>query len=53
MVMQRKWFRRRSAGLDRNKVQYKILKEIEREDGSILMEIKKQYNASPVGEYLK
>lgn len=41
------------AGLDKNKVQYKILSETEQEDGSIVIEIKKQYNTSPVGEYLK
>ena len=31
---------------------YKILSEKTNEDGSIVMEIKKQYNTSPVGEYL-
>ena len=41
------------AGLDRSRTQYKILSEIEQEDGSIVIEIKKQYNTSPVGEYLK
>lgn len=40
-------------GLDKNKIQYKILSEVEQEDGSIVIEIKKQYNTSPVGEYLK
>lgn len=32
--------------------QYKILSEKTNEDGSIVIEIKKQYNSSPVGEYL-
>lgn len=41
------------AGLDRNKTQYKILSETVEEDGSIVIEIKKQYNTSPVGDYLK
>ena len=41
------------AGLDRSKTQYKILSETELEDGSVVIEIKKQYNTSPVGEYLK
>lgn len=45
--------RKYKAGLDRNKTQYKILSEAEQEDGSIMIEIKKQYNTSPVGEYLK
>lgn len=30
-----------------------ILHFILKEDGSIVIEIKKQYNTSPVGEYLK
>ena len=38
--------------LDRNKTQYKILSEETQEDGSIIIEIKKQYNSSPVGNYL-
>lgn len=38
--------------LIRNKTQYKILSEQTQEDGSILLEIKKQYNTSPVGQYL-
>lgn len=38
--------------LDRNKTQYKILSEETLEDGSIMIEIKKQYNTSPVGRYL-
>lgn len=41
------------AGLDRSKTQYKILSETEQEDGSVVIEIKKQYNTSPVGDYLK
>lgn len=38
--------------LNRNKTQYKILSEDVQEDGSIIIEIKKQYNTSPVGHYL-
>lgn len=38
--------------LDRSKTQYKILSEETLEDGSIMIEIKKQYNTSPVGHYL-
>ena len=41
------------AGLEKSKTQYKILSETEQEDGSVVIEIKKQYNTSPVGEYLK
>lgn len=38
--------------LDRSRTQYKILSEVEQADGSVIMEIKKQYNTSPVGNYL-
>ncbi|MGN1148874.1 MAG: hypothetical protein ACI4TB_10645 [Lachnospiraceae bacterium] len=38
--------------LDRSGTKYKILSETPQNDGSIMMEIKKQYNMSPVGEYL-
>lgn len=38
--------------LDRSRTQYKILSEEVQEDGSVIIEIKKQYNTSPVGHYL-
>lgn len=38
--------------LNRNKVQYKILSEETQDDGSVIIEIKKQYNTSPTGHYL-
>ena len=38
--------------LDRSRTKYKILPEKMNEDGSIIIEIKKQYNTSPVGDYL-
>ncbi len=38
--------------LESNGVKYKILSEEVQPDGSIVIEIKKQYNASPVGTYL-
>lgn len=41
------------TGLDRAGAKYKILSEKTLEDGSVMMEIKKQYNTSPVGDYLK
>lgn len=39
--------------LDKSGTKYKILSESTQDDGSIVIEIKKQYNASPVGDYLK
>jgi hypothetical protein len=44
--------KRYKAGLDRNRTKYRILSEKELEDGSIMIEIIKQYNTSPVGDYL-
>jgi hypothetical protein len=43
---------RYKKSLERSRTKYKILSETEEADGSIVMEIKKQYNMSPVGEYL-
>lgn len=39
--------------LNKNKTKYKILSEETQADGSIVIEIKKQYNTSPVGHYLE
>lgn len=39
--------------LDRSRVQYKILEENVQLDGSIVVKVVKQYNQSPVGDYLK
>lgn len=41
------------SGLDKRGTKYKILSEETQNDGSVIIEIKKQYNTSPVGEYLK
>lgn len=38
--------------LDKNNTKYKILSEETQADGSVMIEIKKQYNTSPVGSYL-
>lgn len=38
--------------LNKNKTRYKILSEETQADGSVIIEIKKQYNMSPVGNYL-
>lgn len=44
--------KRYKEGLDKNKTKYKILSEETQADGSVIVEIKKQYNTSPVGNYL-
>lgn len=38
--------------LDRKRTKYKILSEETLDDGSVMIEIKKQYSTSPVGKYL-
>lgn len=40
------------TGLERSHTRYKILEETEQPDGSIVIKIIKQYNSSPVGDYL-
>lgn len=39
--------------LDKNKTQYCIVSEEKQQDGSVVIKIIKQYNTSPVGDYLK
>ena len=38
--------------MDRHKTQYKIIEETAQPDGSLIVKIKKQNNAQPVGNYL-
>lgn len=38
--------------LDKNRAKYKIVSEETQSDGSIKIKIIKQYNTSPVGDYL-
>ena len=38
--------------LERNRTQHKILEQTTQPDGSIMLKIIKQYNSSPVGDYL-
>lgn len=38
--------------LERMNTRYKILSETKQADGSVIIEIKKQYNTSSVGNYL-
>ena len=38
--------------LEKNRTQYKIVDESVCEDGSIILKVIKQYNTSPVGDYL-
>ena len=38
--------------LERNRTRYRIVEETEQPDGSVILKIIKQYNQSPVGDYL-
>jgi len=38
--------------LDKKHTQYKVVEETEQTDGSVIIKIIKQYNTSPVGDYL-
>ena len=38
--------------LDKKRIKYKMLSEETQADGSVIIEIKKQYNTSPTGSYL-
>lgn len=40
------------ANLNRNRTQFKIVEEVEQPDGSMIIKVIKQYNNSPVGNYL-
>lgn len=39
-------------GLERNHTKYKIVSQEDQPDGSIMVKIIKQYNSSPVGDYM-
>lgn len=41
------------ASLTRRQTAYRIEEELPRPDGSILVKLKRQYNAYPCGDYLK
>lgn len=43
---------RYKASLDNNRTQYKIVSEETQPDDSVIIKIIKQYNTSPVGDYL-
>ena len=40
------------ATLERNRTDYKIVSEETQPDGSVIIKIIKQYNTTPVGDYL-
>lgn len=39
-------------GLERNHTQHRIVEQTDQPDGSIIVKVIKQYNSSPVGDYL-
>ncbi|HOF67857.1 MAG TPA: hypothetical protein PLF24_00035 [Ruminococcus sp.] len=40
------------SNLEKNRTQYKIIEEVEQPDGSFIVKVIKQYNSSPIGDYL-
>ena len=40
------------TSLDKNRTKYKLVSEETQPDGSVMIKIIKQYNTSPVGDYL-
>ena len=40
------------ASLDKSRTKYRIVSEETQSDGSVMIKIIKQYNTSPVGDYL-
>lgn len=44
--------RRYKESLEKNRVKHKILEETTEPDGSVVIKIIKQYNTSPLGDYL-
>ena len=49
----REEFEKYKQSLEKSKLEYKILEETKQADGSIVIKVMKQYNNSPVGDYLK
>ena len=45
-------YRKYIAELDKKKTKYKIINENKQADGSVIIEIKKQYNTYPCEDYL-
>ena len=48
-----KEYEKYKTSLDKNRTKYNILEESTEPDGSIIIKIVKQYNTSPVGDYIK
>lgn len=51
-VLARQEVEQYKKGLERKHTLYRIVEETTQPDGSILVKVIKQYNASPVGNYL-
>ena len=39
--------------LEASRTEYKIVEQMEQPDGSVIVKVIKQYNYSPIGDYLK
>ena len=52
MKLVKEEFVKYKASLDKNRTKYRIVSEETQPDGSVIIKIIKQYNTSPVGDYL-
>ena len=46
-------FEKYKQSLEKSHTEYRVLEEVKQDDGSIIIKVIKQYNNSPVGDYLK
>lgn len=46
-------FEKYKQSLEKSHTEYRVLEEVKQDDGSLIIKIIKQYNNSPVGDYLK
>ncbi len=51
--LSREEFEKYKKSLEQSRTEYRILEEKVHDDGSIVIKVIKQYNNSPVGDYLK
>jgi len=51
--LSREEFEKYKKSLEQSSTEYRILEEKVHDDGSIVIKVIKQYNSSPVGDYLK
>ena len=51
--LSREEFEKYKKSLEQSRTEYRVIEEKKQDDGSIVIKVIKQYNNSPVGDYLK